>query len=121
MVGRVAADPQNNPAVEGDWTDHHLPPHTRGLEKERERKCASARAPLMKGYPKPPKAAPHSMAYANLLYGNDETEFSKRLHVVPRGYNGVHTIELIRRRRIACRTGPPRVHVRASGAVMRSR
>ena len=24
MVGRVAADPQNNPAVEGCWTDHHL-------------------------------------------------------------------------------------------------
>ena len=24
MVGRVAADPQNNPAVRGHWTDHHL-------------------------------------------------------------------------------------------------
>jgi hypothetical protein len=26
MVGRVAADPQNNPAVRGYWTDHHLWP-----------------------------------------------------------------------------------------------
>jgi hypothetical protein len=37
------------------------------------------------GLSKTPEGAPHSMAYATLLYGNDETEFSKRLHVVPRG------------------------------------
>ena len=33
MVGRVAADPQNNPAVRGYWTDHYLGGHTGGLEK----------------------------------------------------------------------------------------
>jgi hypothetical protein len=53
MVGRVAADPQNNPAVRGDWTDHHLWATLAGLKKERELKCASARAPLVEGLTSP--------------------------------------------------------------------
>jgi hypothetical protein len=49
MVGRVAADPQNNPAVRGGiGPTITLGATLAGLEKERERKCASARAPLMK-------------------------------------------------------------------------
>jgi len=48
MVGRVTADPQNSPAVRVFGPTITLGATTAGLKKERERKCASARAPLMK-------------------------------------------------------------------------
>ena len=35
------------------------------------------------------------MGYVTFLYENNETEFSKRLHVVPRGCVGMFLIELI--------------------------
>jgi hypothetical protein len=43
------------------------------MKKKRERKCAAARSPTMKDYA--------DMAYVTFLYGNNETEFSKKLHV----------------------------------------
>jgi len=48
MVGRVAADPQNNPAVEGDWTDHHLRPTLAGLKKKARASFPARALTLMK-------------------------------------------------------------------------
>jgi hypothetical protein len=60
------------------------------MKKKRERKCAAARSPTMKDYA--------DMAYVTFLYGNNETEFPKRLHVVPRGCTGSLAIKLKRQR-----------------------